>query len=295
MIHDRDSVKKYDKKYTGWLKQNESLNEKFEPNSTFYFDDSIDWSEFYDEDFIEKMKEHDGKPCHVSVTVWVDGKEDPASNYFTATFEDGFELEDVSGYHFDLDEVEIEESLNEDSDYIVVRGVKVPKEYFEKYPGLTNFEVRDKFLADEEEESPYMHADDIEFDEALNEGVKIPKTWLVTDKLDQQFKVRNGNHFYTEEDVKDYYPDVTKVEVVEYFTEDELNEKPWMIDNFNDHKKLKESWDYAIDYANYAWDNPRVDIIKMLKEDGKDKKFIDDVLNLLDEFAAEDELNRLND
>ena len=31
---------------------------------------------------------------------------------------------------------------------------------------------------------------------------------------------------HTEEDVKDYYPNVIKVEVVEYFTEDELNEKP---------------------------------------------------------------------
>lgn len=107
VIHDKDSVKKYDKKYTGWLKQDESLNEKFEPNSIFHFDNSIDWDEFYDEDFIEKMKEHDGKPCHASVTVWVDGKEDPESNYFTITFEDGFELEDISGYHLDLDEVEI--------------------------------------------------------------------------------------------------------------------------------------------------------------------------------------------
>lgn len=63
----------------------------------------------------------------------------------------------------------------------------------------------------------------------------------------------------------------------------------------NADESFKESYDYAYDYAKYSWDHPEVDIEKMLKDDGKDEKFINDVFNLLDEFAAEDELERVDE
>ena len=100
--------------------------------------------------------------------------EDIMKEVFTDIKDLGHLISERSFYNYNIIPLNLEESLNENDlkptktlkthrdEYIVVKGVKVPKVYFDNNPGLSSFEVRDLFLADEEEEDAYMHADDLE-------------------------------------------------------------------------------------------------------------------------------------
>jgi hypothetical protein len=130
--------------------------------------------------------------------------------------------------------------------------------------------------------------------ESLSEEEQIPKLWKVTDTLGQTFAVRNGNYFYTEEDVRDYFPHAVTVTVAEYYDEDEV--EPWMRDKFDEKKKKvsnkmeedildpyyddenkrgeipapeieeeKESLNEEVDYTTYGYTPEECEAIKRIK------------------------------
>ena len=97
-----------------------------------------------------------------------------------------------------------------------------------------------------------LNVDDLVYrckDESLNEDdnvriPKIPKWWRIIDTLGHPFRFENGNYFYTVKDVKNYFPEAVKIKVIEYFSDEEIKEKPWLVKQY--YKHLNEDDDIHV-------------------------------------------------